>query len=379
MSVDSANKWTFVIDEDTRILFVDDDLILAEFAKVHLAGPATTVEAVSNGSDAWERLNAERYDIVLLDIEMPTLDGFALLEKLRADARFAQLPVVMLTGREDIASIDKAFQLGANSFVTKPINWRQLSYSIRYVLRTTRMENELLRERKRSEELLSLTNNLLSLIRLEARTPLSSIIGFCDCIREQIDGPVAESYLRYAEQIDAAARQLQGGLMDLIQYAQFASGAATLSEDEYAASKLLDAAVAGLAVPADRSLEVRKPDEVFYLQCDLMWLSRAIRHLLEVALDTAAHVELSIAQIADGGARVTIASTAMDLVPSRTTSLESVRHGMGVGVAFARCVVELQGGTLATSATPEGGAVTTILLPKRVPQDGSRASTIEAA
>lgn len=378
MSIDSANQWTFVIDERTRILFVDDDMILAEFAKVHLATPSTTVDAVSNGADAWERLNAERYDIVLLDIEMPRLDGFALLEKLRADARFTQLPVVMLTGREDIASIDRAFQLGANSFVTKPINWRQLSYAIRYVLRSTRLESELLRERKRSEELLALSNNLLSLIRLEARTPLSAIIGFCDCIGQQIDGPVPDSYLRYAGQIDAAARQLQGSLMDLIQYAQLASGAAALSEDEYAAAKLLDAAVAGLTVAPDRSLLVKKPNEAFYLQCDLMWLSRAIGHLLEVALETSAHVELSISPTGEGATTVTVVAPQTDLSPARTTSLESVRHSMGVGVAFARCVVELHGGTLTTADSPQGGVVTTILIPKRVAHV-KRAPKIEAA
>jgi len=374
-----ANKWTFVIEENTRILFVDDDLILAEFAKVHLATPSTTVESAAHGAEAWDRLRAESFDIVLLDIEMPELDGFELLEKLRADARFAQLPVVMLTGREDIASIDRAFQLGANSFVAKPINWRQLSYSIRYVLRTTRMETELLRERKRSEELLGLTNNLLSLLRLEARTPLSAIVGFCDCIVEQIDGPVGETYLNYAGQIADAARQLQGSLMDLIQYAQFSSGAANLALDEYAGSKLLDASVAGLTRAASCVLEVKKPDENFYLQCDLMWLSRAVRHLLEVAMEGSARAELSIGSLPEDGVAVTITAWGMDIEATRARSMESVRHGMGIGVAFARCVVELHGGSLIASQKADGAAVFEILLPRGGVQDTGRLSSPAAA
>lgn len=378
MSTRLAAKWTFVLDEATRILFVDDDRILSEFAKVHLATPSTTIESAADGAEAWERLNAEAFDVVLLDIEMPVVDGFKLLEKLRADARFAQLPVVMLTGREDIASIDRAFQLGATSFVTKPINWRQLSYSIRYVLRTTRMERELLRERKRSQELLELTNNLLSLIRLEARTPLSAIIGFCDCISQEIDGPVGESYLNYAGQIGAAARQMQGSFMDLIQYAQLSSGAATLAEEEYSAAKLLDAAVAGLAVPADGALVTQRPEDSFYLQCDLMWMSRAVRHLLEAALDTGRKVELAITPTEEGGARLTIASTGDGVGSAPATTQESVRNGKGVGVAFARCVVELHGGAVTIRETGDGMAVTEIVLPRRAPEQCGLSNT-EAA
>lgn len=367
MSRDAANPWTFVIDEETRLLFVDDDPILAEFAKVHLATPATKVDVAADGEEAWERLCSERFDLVLLDIEMPRLDGFDLLARLRADARFAAVPVVMLTGREDIASIDRAFQLGANSFITKPINWRQLSYSLRYVLRTTRMEAELLRERERSRELLRLTTSLLSLIRIEARTPLSAIIGFCDCITEQIDGPVPPNYLKYGEQIQSAARQLQDNFLDLIQYAQLASGAATLARDEYSAAKLLDAAISGLGreVTERAAIRVVKPERSFELSCDLMWLARALRHLIEVASNGATSVELSISLTPEGGARATIvAAPAPDAVGARqAASPENVRHEMGVGVAFAKCVIELHGGALIVVEGKDGSETMEIVFP----------------
>jgi CheY-like chemotaxis protein len=381
VSEDAANKWTFVIDEDARILFVDDDVILTEFARVHLATPTTVVEYAADGEQAWARLCAEPFKLVLLDIEMPCLDGFGLLQKLRADARFVDLPVIMLTGREDIASIDKAFRLGASSFAVKPINWRQLSYEIRYVLRNKRMEEDLLKERKRSSELLQLTNNLLSLIRLEARTPLSAIIGFCDCIREQIDGPVGENYLKYAEQIDAAARQLQDNFMDLIQYAQLTSGAAQLSQEEYPAVKILDASLMGLrtGAPAGATIEVTRPEESFYVQCDLLWLTRALRHLLETVGRGAERVEFSISRSGDDGALISIRACGRDPAPA-STSLESVRNGLGMGVAFARYVIELHGGVLTMDSRSSDETSMKIELPVQGarPISGSL-SDIEAA
>src|ERR1700704_73341 len=132
--------WTFVLDEPSRILVVDDDPILREFASVYLATPSATIETACDGAEARLRLEQNVYDILLLDIEMPRVDGFALLAEIRSNQSLKHLPVIMLTGHDDIASIDQAYQLGANSFATKPVNWRQLSYHIRYVVRTSRLE-----------------------------------------------------------------------------------------------------------------------------------------------------------------------------------------------------------------------------------------------
>lgn len=133
----------YVLDETARILFVDDDPILREFAQVNLASPKATVDVAANGAEALERLAACDYDVVLLDLEMPVLNGFDTLVALRTDARTRDLAVIVQTGREDVEAIDKAFRLGATSFVTKPLNWRLLTYQILYVLRASRAERRL--------------------------------------------------------------------------------------------------------------------------------------------------------------------------------------------------------------------------------------------
>ena len=71
---------------------------------------------------------------------MPRMDGFELLGRLREDPRTGHLPVVVETGREDVSAIDRAFRMGATSFVSKPLNWRLLTYQLRFVLRAARAE-----------------------------------------------------------------------------------------------------------------------------------------------------------------------------------------------------------------------------------------------
>jgi two-component system, sensor histidine kinase and response regulator len=372
-------RWFFVLDERARILFVDDDLILAEFAKVHLATPVAEVESDANGQAAWERLCGESFDLVLVDIEMPVLDGFGLLERIRADARFEHLPVIMLTGREDIASIDRAYRLGATSFVTKPVNWRQLSYNLRYVLRTSRMEAEIRRERDRAEELSQLKSNVLSLIKHEVRTPLNSIIGFSDIIRQQTDGPISiKSYLTYAEQIGAAAHHLHDKFMDMIQYAQLSSGDATLTDDEYRVNKIIEAAVAAVlprAARASIATENGRLPGTLYVRCDRDRLVRALSHLLENALIHGGNnpIDLTVDRspigdlifsITDQGPGIPADQLAGSMQPLGTkTSLDRLRQGLGLGLPLARRIAELHGGKLEVKTRGDTGTTVEIVLP----------------
>jgi len=150
ISREEAGTFFYVLEEDLRILFVDDDPILREFAVVHLSTEKAKVKVAGDGLEALQALNEETFDLVLLDLEMPNMDGFELLEKLRSTDQFRSLPVIVVTGREDVAAIDRAFLAGATSFVVKPLNWRLISYQIRYVHRASQTEQSLREARSRA-------------------------------------------------------------------------------------------------------------------------------------------------------------------------------------------------------------------------------------
>jgi DNA-binding response OmpR family regulator len=135
---DTPQKWWYVFDEPTRILVVDDDPILREFASVYLTTPKSEVVTVTDAAAALDMLSHEKFDIAMVDIDMPGMNGFELVEHIRAQDNLRQLPIVMVTGREDIVSIDRAYTAGATSFATKPVNWRQLSHQLRYVIRASK-------------------------------------------------------------------------------------------------------------------------------------------------------------------------------------------------------------------------------------------------
>jgi DNA-binding response OmpR family regulator len=200
------SAWSFVLNEPTRLLVADDDPILREFAIVHLSSPTATVDVAADGTAALAMMMSHPYDIVLLDISMPDADGFSVLEKIRAEPRLRHMPIMMLTGHEDIASIDHAFSLGANSFATKPVNWRLLSYQIRYVLRTSRVERELRQAQERSDAAPNLLGSTFATFEQDCQRALRAIMRHAEAFRaDQSERADALATLDRIERLAGAA------------------------------------------------------------------------------------------------------------------------------------------------------------------------------
>ncbi len=156
---ENAGSFYYVLQDSMRILFVDDDPILREFAVVNLSSEQAVIETAADGGAALDAIRENPPDLVLLDLEMPNVDGFTVLAALRAEPRFRDLPVIVVTGREDVEAVDRAFGVGATSFVVKPLNWRLLSHQVRYVHRTAT------NERRMSEAHGAVAERLLGLAR----------------------------------------------------------------------------------------------------------------------------------------------------------------------------------------------------------------------
>jgi len=117
----------------TSILAVDDDPVLRAFADAELAVSGATVTTAPDGAAALERIAKEDFDVVVLDLDMPNMNGFEFLQRLRAVDRTVSLPVVILTSREDADAAVKAFDAGATAYAMKPVNWERLRQRVREV------------------------------------------------------------------------------------------------------------------------------------------------------------------------------------------------------------------------------------------------------
>lgn len=120
-----------------RILAIDDDDMVRMMLADILGDLGYEIIQAVNGKDGLDKFRQERPDVVLLDVMMPVMDGFACLEELRKQPGTDLLPIVMLTAAEDTDSIKRSFDLGATDFIPKPINWLTLPHRIDYMLRSS--------------------------------------------------------------------------------------------------------------------------------------------------------------------------------------------------------------------------------------------------
>jgi DNA-binding response OmpR family regulator len=113
-----------------RILIADDDAVGCALLQLTLERQGHTVEVATGGRDAVELATAMLPDLVILDVTMPGLDGLEVTRRLRARPRTAQLPIVLLTGRDTDPDIVAGWQSGADYYVTKPFDVEGVLYLI---------------------------------------------------------------------------------------------------------------------------------------------------------------------------------------------------------------------------------------------------------
>ena len=118
----------------TRVLIADDDPQMRRLIKSVLEREGFEVLEAGDGLDALEVIERGGVDLVILDLEMPRLDGLGVLEELRAQIRTASLPVIVLTAQHG-ESEEKALDLGAQDYLTKPVQTRSLIARVRAVLK----------------------------------------------------------------------------------------------------------------------------------------------------------------------------------------------------------------------------------------------------
>ena len=128
------------MDKNYRILVVDDELDLCEILKFNLETDGYVVETANSAEDALD-MNIESFDLMLLDVMMGGMSGFAMAKKLKANPATKDIPIVFLTARDTENDTVTGFNLGADDYISKPFSIREVLVRIRAVLRRTAERN----------------------------------------------------------------------------------------------------------------------------------------------------------------------------------------------------------------------------------------------
>ena len=150
------------------VLVVDDDAGARLLMQAALRKAGFDIRLAEGGEDALRQFRATPCDMVMLDVEMPDLNGHQVCALLRAEAG-PLLPVVMVTGMDDVASVEAAYEHGATDFIAKPVNWATIGHRVRYLFRSAQALADLAAEQARMSAVLNAIPDLLFELDVDGR------------------------------------------------------------------------------------------------------------------------------------------------------------------------------------------------------------------
>jgi signal transduction histidine kinase len=357
-----------------RVLVADDNADMRRYVQRLLAAQYA-VEAVPDGAAALDAVRRQAPDLILSDVMMPRLDGFGLLQVLRADPHTAGVPVILLSARAGEESRVEGMQAGADDYLVKPFSARELLARVSAHLQMARLRRqaeEALREANRRKD------EFLATLAHELRNPLAPIRNSLQILKmPRLDGATVG---RTREMMERQVHHLVRLVDDLLDVSRVMRGKVELRKEAVELASVVARAVETaqpLIEAQGHELAISLPDESLLLDADPVRLAQVVGNLLNNAAKyTESNGRIWLTARREGDAAVLrVRDTGIgippDMLPKVFDVLVQVDHattkaqgGLGIGLTLVRSLVEMHGGTVdAHSAGPGQGSEFVVRLP----------------
>lgn len=342
----------------------------------------------SDGHEAIKLARESSPGLILLDINMPELDGFEVCRILKSDPELAIIPVIFISARTDTVDKLEAFGVGGVDYVTKPFDFREVIARVNTHLEMRRLQTDLEAANSRLKssyeqlkEIEGMRDRLISMIIHDMRAPLaliSSALEMIDLETRDLTNDETKRDLRVAGEGTARIAEMVDNILVL---RKLESREVPLSIERHDAQTLLESALAEVsAVTHEHSvrLEVEKGSVLF---CDEEYLKRVVQNLVTNAVKAmsqpgticvGASSSDDYCEIFVEDAGVGIEPEAVGKIFDTFVSGNSVagydsKKSVGLGLAFCRLAAEAHGGEIAVTSTRGTGSRFTVRLPNSAP------------
>jgi len=213
--------------EATKILIVDDVAINIDLMKSILQDSNYLIAAAKNGRSALAKTMANVFDLILLDIVLPDIDGFEVCRQIKASSLNRETPVIFLTAQRDEESLVKGFRLGAVDYVLKPFSAEELRARVELHISLKKAREELKKARDIAEQAANAKALFLANMSHEIRTPLNGIVGMIEIMRQtKLDDQQRE----YLSIIDISSETLLMIINDILDFSKIEAGQISLEQ-----------------------------------------------------------------------------------------------------------------------------------------------------
>jgi two-component system, sensor histidine kinase and response regulator len=354
------------METPAKILIIDDEPDNFDVIDALLDSEGYELSYVANGKQALDMLTCFQPDVILLDVMMPQMNGIEFCQKFKSNIQWKHIPVIMttaLTSKEDLA---QCIAVGADDFISKPVNGMELRSRVKSMLRIKRQYDSL-------QETLHLREDLSYMIVHDLRNPLTSIILAAEMLCVANLSP--ERQFQKSTQIIAAGQQLQSMIDSLLLMAKLDSGKLILQRTNVDLSELCYSAIADIE-PAvmhkniEMISDIPKPGGSISLDVNLF--RRVIDNLLANAIKFSqpnSQITLHADYPTPGTARIQVADSGPGVKEElrevifdkyEIGTLNKAASQIGLGLAFCKMTVEAHGGKIKVESNEPQGAIFTI-------------------
>jgi signal transduction histidine kinase len=343
-----------------KVLIVDDMLSIRKVVAELVKPLGASIHEAQNGHDAIEKIIRTEYDVVLMDIEMPLMDGITALKQIRNVHNYLHLPVIMMTGLDDDSLITEAFNEGANDYVRKPIHAEEVVARIRSVIERKRYEREMFLSKRIAERSNQAKSEFVTHLSHELKTPLNAIYGFAQLLEMET---LNNEQMEFVRNILKACQNQQELINDSLDLAKIEAGSLNLKIEEVS---LLDALKESFTITqplADRSqIHLNRPKKAeadVILEADKKRLVQVLLNLITNAIKynkPQGEVTFTIKPLPNNRIRLGITDTGIGIAEhqlpylyesfNRLNAKDLDIEGTGIGLSLTKKMIEGMGGFL---------------------------------
>ena len=371
-----------------KVLIVDDDATLRTLMCVRLQKSGFDVIEAADGATAVEIFCDVKPDIVLMDANMPGIDGFEATRQLTSLPNGDSTPILMVSGLEDDESVDKAFSAGATEYITKPICWPLLLHRLNNICAALQAESNLIKAKMSADSANRSKTEFLANMSHELRTPMHAILSFASMGTDKVGKVSEEKLIRYFSRIEESGKRLLVMLNDLLDLSKLEEGKMVFNIRQNDILQTISAAIEELqSLLTDKKITVSIPrpsvasrfdfDSDRILQVIINLLSNGVKFSPEgseitisinsctVGLDNGAQVEAVRLTVKDQG--IGIPEQELDSVFEKfvqSSCSKTGAGGSGLGLAICKQIAEYHHGRIYAENNNDSGTSFHLLIPK---------------
>ena len=353
------------MEKKSKILIVDDAVDTVELLKKRFRSEGYDTAEAYDGEEALKKVEEYNPDLVVLDVMMPKLDGYQVCQRLKVNENTKYIPVLMLTAKGEVENKVKGFEIGADDYLAKPFDYKELSARVKSLL-TIKASREKLVEEERSEALEKMMDEVVH----EIRNPLASIGGFAKRVHDRL--PEGDTNKKYMEMIMDDVLKLENMVKQLVDLKTMAFcylESADINRLITEAIKLHEKEL------KDKGIEVKTElmDNPPFIPGDREQLKVAVSNLITnsiEAMQESPKILKIFSSMSEGYLEIKVSDTGKGIPKDKIKNIfdpffTSKIYGPGLGLTFTMKIIQQHRGNISVESEPGKGTTFTIRLPVR--------------